>query len=117
MVLAPVRATAIVLVAPVALKYITYCPPTLGFEKLIAVIFAVSVPVKIPVDRLLKLAVSVPAAKVVAVRVFGNVSCSVNVTGVIRPIAPALKVAIFVVVISVEPENIVIVLYNILTAV
>ena len=106
MVLAPERETAIVLVSPVAVKYITYCPPTLGFEKLIAVIFSVSVPSKIPVDLLPKSAVSVPDAKVAVVRVSGSVSCSVNETGGIKVINLLVKSAIFVSAVNEDPENI-----------
>ena len=106
MVLAPERETAIVLVEPVAVMYTTYCPPTLGPKKLIAVIFAVSVAVKIPVERLPKSAVSVPDAKVAVVGVSGRVSCSVNETGGIKVIKLLVKSAIFVDALNEDPENI-----------
>ena len=96
----------LVLVPPVAVKYITYCPPVLGFEKLIAVMFASSVPSKIPVDALSKSAVSVPDAKVAVVRVSGSVSCSVNETGGIKVIKLVVKSAIFVSATGESPENI-----------
>ena len=81
MVLAPEKPVApIVLRPPIALTYITYCPPILGFEKLIAVISALSVAVKIPVERLLKLMVKVPPEKAFEPKLSGRVNCFENVT-------------------------------------
>jgi len=76
----PVRVGAIVHGPPLAVIYITYCPPVRPPLKLIAVIFAVSVAVKIPVELLLKLTVKVKPEKLVEPKLLGRVNCFENET-------------------------------------
>jgi hypothetical protein len=66
----------------------------------------VRTPVKIPVDKLPKLQVKTPVAKVAVGLVVGSVNCCEKVTAGIREIAEELKDAIFVATSIVVPENI-----------